>query len=197
MNTLISLLIPSLTSRAHLLSELKKEIARQQSCSAGLEILANIDAGQKPVGQKRNELLLAAKGEYVAFIDDDDLISRNYLAEIRQALTLRPDCVGFEGFITVNGRNKQKFKISKAFDYQEVNMIYYRPINHLCPVRKEIALAIRYPNKNCGEDYDYCMRLKHSGLLKNEVYIAKELYHYRFDSRATATQQKQSGVAAK
>lgn len=197
MNTLISLLIPSLTSRAHLLSELKKEIARQESDRAGLEILTNIDAGQKPVGQKRNELLLAAKGEYVAFIDDDDLISRNYLAEIRQALTLRPDCVGFEGFITVNGRNKQKFKISKAFDYKEVNMIYYRPINHLCPVRKDIALRIRYPNKNCGEDYDYCMRLKHSGLLKNEVYIAKELYHYRFDSRATATQQKQSGVAAK
>lgn len=196
MNILLSLLIPSLLSRSHLLSELKAEITKQQSDMVKIEILTNIDAGQKQVGQKRNELLLAASGLYVAFIDDDDLISTNYIEEIKQALESRPDCVGFEGYMTTNGRNKKKFKMSKEFDYTEDDMFYYRPINHLCPVRKDIALRIRYPNINCGEDYDYCMRLKKSGLLKKEVYIAKELYHYRFDNRVTATQQRSAGIAA-
>lgn len=153
-----------------------------------IEILTNIDAGQKPVGQKRNELLLAAMGLYVAFIDDDDLISTNYIEEIKQALETRPNCVGFEGYMTTNGRHKKKIKMSKEFEYVEDDTFYYRPINHLCPVRRDIALRIKYPNVNCGEDYDYCMRLKKSGLLKKEVYIAKELYHYRFDSSVTATQ---------
>ena len=155
-----------------------------------IEILTHIDGGQKPVGQKRNELLLAAKGMYVAFIDDDDLICTTYMEEIQQALESLPDCVGFEGYMTTDGRDKKKFKISKAFDYAEDDKFYYRPINHLCPVKRDIALHIGYPNINCGEDYDYCMRLKKSGLLKKEVYIAKELYHYRFDNRLTATQKR-------
>jgi len=187
---LMSLLIPSLASRSRYLSELKAEIEKQRSRFENIEILVNLDEGQKTVGQKRNELLKMSKGTYVAFIDDDDFVSSDYLAEFTQALESSPDCIGFKGFITTNGKNRKIFMMSKNFEYKEDENYYYRPINHLCPVKREIALKIGYPEINCGEDYQYCMRLKRSGLLKEEVFIDKELYHYRFDTELTATQRR-------
>ena len=186
----LSALIPSLSSRSHLLAELRKELNGQIGLKSEIEVIASTDDGTKTVGQKRNELIQSASGEYVVFIDDDDQISDNYVHEIMKALESNPDCIGLLGYMTTNGGRPKAFKLSKELEYGEDAYYYYRPTNHLCPVKREIALQIKYPEKNLGEDYDYAMRLKASGLLKKEIFIDKQIYHYRFNTNLTATQKR-------
>ena len=186
----LSVLIPSLSSRSHLLAELRKELNRQIGLKSEIEVIVSTDDGTKTVGQKRNELIQSASGEYVVFIDDDDQISDNYLNEIMEALESNPDCIGFLGYMTINGGSQKVFKLSKELEYGEDTYYYYRPTNHLCTVKREIALKIKFPEKDLGEDYDYAMRLKASGLLKKEIFIDKQIYHYRFNTNLTATQNK-------
>ena len=186
----LSILIPSLSSRSHLLAELRKELNRQIELKSEIEVIVSADDGEKTVGQKRNELIQSASGEYVVFIDDDDQISDSYVHEIMEALESNPDCIGFLGYMTTNGGNQKAFKLSKELEYGEDTYYYYRPTNHLCPVKRNIALQIKFPVKNLGEDYDYAIRLKASGLLKNEIFIDKQIYHYRFNTNLTATQNK-------
>jgi hypothetical protein len=53
---------------------------------------------------------------------------------------------------------------------------YYRNPNHLNPVKREYALAVKFPEINVGEDKDYSYKIKQ--FLKTESYIEKPLYHY-------------------
>ena len=38
------------------------------------------------IGEKRNWLLEQAKGEYVVFVDDDDLVTNNYVQSIMKRM---------------------------------------------------------------------------------------------------------------
>jgi len=71
--------------------------------------------------------------------------------------------------------------------YKDSAGIQHRPINHLNPVRTEIAQRVGFPEKNFGEDSDYCDRLFDTGLLKNEVILDKVMYHYYWASEVTRT----------
>jgi hypothetical protein len=87
--------------------------------------------------------------------------------------------------MTTNNKDRHNFKISNTFDsWFELNGVYYRTINHLCPVKRELALQVKFPRGiNNGEDADYSNRLR--PLLKTEVYINKDMYHYDFNTNTT------------
>jgi glycosyltransferase involved in cell wall biosynthesis len=74
----LSILICSLPGRIKYLSELLNVLNPQIE---GEEIIINIDK-YKTIGAKRNDLLNASKSDYVCFIDDDDMVSEDYLDEI-------------------------------------------------------------------------------------------------------------------
>ena len=110
----LSILICSIESRSNLLARLMAILDMQEHPEA--EVLVSIDNRQKKISDKRNELLDRAKGEYVVFIDDDDLVSSYYIAELLKAIEAKPDCVGFDGYITTNSKDRHNFKISNTFD---------------------------------------------------------------------------------
>ena len=58
----------------------------------------------------------------------------------------------------------------------EENYIYYRCPNHLNPVKRELALKVRFLPQDSGEDCDYSKRLL--PLLKTETYIEGIIYNY-------------------
>lgn len=134
------------------------------------------------IGQKRNRLLQIAQGDYIVFIDDDDIISSNYISLILNAIKTNPDCIGISGIITTNGQNKQQWHISKDYgNWYESDGVYYRTPNHISPVRRELALQAMFPEITHGEDYHYSMRLL--PLLKTEVKISGNIYHYRYATK--------------
>jgi glycosyltransferase involved in cell wall biosynthesis len=174
----LSILICSIEQRSELLARLMAILDMQYDSE--VEILVSIDNRQKKISDKRNELLDKAKGEYVVFIDDDDLVPDYYVSEILKAISTKPDCIGFDGYMTSNGKDKRNFKISNTFDkWYEKNGVYYRTINHLCPVKRSLALNAKFPRGiNSGEDAEYSNRLR--PLLKKETYINKDMYHYDY-----------------
>lgn len=174
----LSILICTIPTRFKLLNELKASLTFQSN-GYNVEILSDSESGT--IGAKRQRLLVAATGDYVAYIDDDDDINPQY---IKLIFTHLGDCdvIGFEGEITTNGRNKKRFTISKEHPYEEKGGVYYRYNNHLSPIRREIALKIGYKDMQFGEDFDYAMRLKESGLIKTEKYIYTPMYFYRYNT---------------
>jgi len=176
----LSLLICSINKRKKMLERLLNVLEKQKTDE--VEILTNIDDGKKKIGTKRNELLEMAKGDYVAFIDDDDLVFDKYIKLILQALEEEPDCVGFKGKLTRDGSHVGIFTHSiKYKKWFQKGKEYYRCPNHLNPIRKDLALKVKFPNKNWGEDRDYSVGLR--SYLKKEVFIDQILYYYLFISK--------------
>ena len=158
---------------------------------AKIEIIVNSDDGTKSVGQKRNEVLDSASGKFVCFVDDDDLIDHSYVRTILDIIENNEDldCIGFSGMYYVDGKEVMLFKHANEYGghYKDAMGVQHRPVNHLNPVRTEYARQIRFPEKDFGEDSDYCDRLLESGLIKNEVIINKIMYHYLWSEEGSRT----------
>jgi hypothetical protein len=154
-----------------------------------VEVLHIQDNREMSVGKKRNQLLRQAQGRLIAFVDDDDDISDQYITKIESVIkSYDVDSIGINGIITTEGRNAKKFYISREYEWEDKKGIYLRFPNHITPIRREIAVQFKFPDINCGEDYDWSMKIKKSGLLRSEVKISDPLYFYKFSKRHTATQ---------
>jgi len=174
--TILSILICHLFDREESLRSLVNDL-KSQSINLPVQILIKGDQGKISIGAKRNELLLSAKGEYIAFVDDDDSVSSDYVSSILEALKSKPDCVGIEGVMQTN-LGDAMFKHS--IDYQGWYTgpdAYYRTPNHLNPVKKTIAQSIGFPDMMFGEDQRYSEALRRS--LRTEVYIDHPIYFYK------------------
>ena len=87
--------------------------------------------------------------------------------------------------MTTNGENPEIFEHSLQYNEWKTtdNFVKYeRYPNHLNCMRADIAKQFHFPDKNFGEDHDWSKKVHESGLLKNEFYTEKLLYHYRFIS---------------
>jgi glycosyltransferase involved in cell wall biosynthesis len=182
MNPLLSLLICHLGDRHRELARLTERINQQIGpFQTRVEILINEDNGERTTGEKRQELLRLASGDWTAFIDDDDLIAEDYIPRVLEALRQDPDVVGLEGIMTRGGDHPQKFIHSLKYDhwFDEgifPNKVYYRCPNHLNPVRRRLARQAGFPPVTIGEDKSYSDRL--FPLLKTEVYLERPIYFY-------------------
>ncbi len=146
-----------------------------------VEILYQCDDKEISVGKKRQILLERSKGDYVVFIDDDDMVPYFYVQKIAEAIKLNLDCIGFR--IECTGTSGKTASASDKWNDWADNVggfDYVRTIYHKNPIKRGLALLIGYKDMRFGEDYDYSKRLKTSCLLQNEVFIDEVMYLYRF-----------------
>src|SRR4030095_2341394 len=68
-----------------------------------VEHLVLLDNKKRTVGEKRDALMRAARGDYISFVDDDDMIALDYVALILQKIRLAPDVITFMQQATVAG----------------------------------------------------------------------------------------------
>ena len=150
-----------------------------------VQILSLCDSKEISVGEKRNILLNKSNGRYVCFIDDDDLISDDYVIKLVNAIQSNADVITFCGDYVENTLITP-FSISLVHrgNFNHPN-IFYRLPNHLCPVKREIALSCQFSNKNFGEDSDYSERI--NNYLKNEFHIQDKLYFYMYNPNTSQT----------
>ncbi len=170
----LSILICTLKKRKRLLDRLLKVLEPQMVNS--VEILIEEDEGKMSVGEKRNVLLKKAQGDYIAFIDDDDLVSINYVAKILWAVQTNPDCCSLKGLLI---REKDYFEFFHSLEHRKwyrKGDRFFRCPNHLNTVKRKLVLQVGFPNLYKEEDKDYSNRLR--PLLKTQEKIKGILYYY-------------------
>lgn len=180
-----SILILSVEERFDMFNSLVEEFNNQINRHDGeCEILFEIDNGFLSTGEKRNSILSRAKGDYVAFFDDDDWPSPNYIGLILEAIKTEPDCCSLLGEMTTNGMNPEVFEHSIKYSAWKTNpngpIKYERNPNHLNAIKASIAKSIKFPTIDHGEDHAWSKKLKDSGLLKTEAHIKETIYYYRY-----------------
>lgn len=180
----LSILIPTLDERRVLFERLAAALNAQIQ-AAGLqetvEIVALCDNRTMPLGAKRNRLIERARGEFVAFVDDDDDVAENYVTLIVNTLRAHPtiDCVGITGTVYFRGMHPHRFIYSLRYDhYFSQDGVYYRPPYILNPIRRALAAQFRFAEISFNEDIDWAMRVARAKILQREFMLDEPLYHY-------------------
>ncbi len=176
----LSILIPTLEDRKgsyiSLITKLWLQFLDMDYVGA-VEICKERDNGELSIGAKRQKLLERATGDYIAFVDDDDEVSPDYVGKILEAIATKPDCCSLTGLLRWPNGTSETFQHSIDFDkWEKKDGIYLRYPNHLNAVLRDLALQTGFKDMGRGEDRDYSDRLK--PLLKTEVKIPGTIYYY-------------------
>jgi glycosyltransferase involved in cell wall biosynthesis len=186
MKITLSILILTIEGRESFYNNLIASIAKQikeSNLRTDVEVLVSKDVrGQNTIGSKRNTLLKQANGIYAMFIDDDDMLANGSLPLIIEKLkSENPDVLLLEGVLTTDGNNPQTFIHSlKIKEWYEHDGVYYRPPNHLNPIRTSISKDFAFPEINHGEDKAWSMAICNANVLKTESTINMPYYFYQF-----------------
>lgn len=180
----LSILICSLKRRRLFLDRLMQCLQPQLPFGNDVELLVQIDDGETCVGDKRNDLLLKASGDYVVFIDDDDLVACNYLSRVLSAAESEPDVIAFSMIITNDGKSPEYGFVSLAFNswfsisdpIKPGRQAHFASPNHITPVRRALALRAGFSSLQRQEDVGYSSRLR--PYLAREVYVETPMYYY-------------------
>jgi len=188
----LSLLIPTTSDRENYFADIMSQLCKQVKILSDkthedywrhVEILKDPRDKSFTIGEKRNSLLFAATGEYLNFLDSDDQVSDDYLETVLEGIENKPDCLSLRGIMTTDGERPEIFEHSLKYqEWRETKneIKYERYPNHLNCIRSDIAKQIKFPEKNFGEDHAWSKSLHESGVLKNEFYIDKVMYYYKY-----------------
>ena len=180
----LSILTPAVPSRlaqiARLIEHLQKQIGEFP-----VEHLILIDNKRRTVGEKRDALLRVARGQYVAFVDDDDWVSNDYVEELLKAAAENPDVITFRQESSINGaKGEIEFGLGNPNEAFVVGGRAKRNAWHVCAWRRSLAILSSFPAINYGEDWAYAARLCGLPNLQSK-HLDKVLHFYIHDQRTT------------
>src|ERR1039458_9489916 len=181
----LSVLIPTIPSRGELLSRLLAILAPQ--VTPEVEILINMDSGAATIGDKRNSLLRAAEGEYVSQIDDDDLVSLDYVEQLMVGINQCVDVVSIRGLYFENGVQKG---ITLDKPYQQWRTIpgdgmltFLRGVQHLDAIKREIAQSVKFEPRFFGEDSIYGKNIEMKFPNLTSYQVPTDVYFHEYVSK--------------
>lgn len=187
----LSILIPGVPTRLIPGSSLVVELYRQIteiSADKQVEIIWLVDNFQRTIGGKRQSLVELARGEYLVFIDDDDMIPHNYIKKLLEAIKSGPDVITFLQSVDWNGSvGTIEFKLNNTDEpFKGKSGITKRRPWHVCCWKSSIAKRCEFPELNWGEDSPWVDQA--TPLAKTEVHIPEVLHIYaHYDSTSESS----------
>ena len=204
-----SILISGIPERFHSVQPLLYSLLEKQSVARmpDVECLYLLDNRRRSVGSKRNALLDMARGEYISFIDDDDLVADDYVRKIHDAIvearkvepradvivfpqraTLAPhgivhDCT--YSLLYCKERAPEQRRQLVATEKPDT-LAWTGPPAHTQVWRREVIGDIRFPEKNFGEDVEFVDLVCAKATSERRI-DGNPIYFYRFDEGRTAT----------
>ena len=196
-----SILMLSIPERIESMTAAVKHLQEQANAvgqGKAVEILVLLDNRSKSISEKRNDLLQIARGKYIAFLDDDDAVSKEYMAKIITAIDTYDgiDCISFNQWCSIDGEPMDvEFGIGNPHgqlwrDEDGFLGNIKRPPYHMCLWRSEIAKSELFnpvygANGQSSEDIDWLLRLYPK--IQTEHHIDDSLHGYIYSSQTTTS----------
>jgi O-antigen biosynthesis protein len=163
---------------------LSKNIENQQNIDKRIKVFPIENKG---ISENTNYGIKKAKGEYIALLDHDDLISYDAVYEVVRAINNNPDSdliYSDEDKITDDGGLFVQPHLKPDWSPDLLTHVNY--ITHFLVIRKIIIEKVGYldPDKDGSQDFDLVLRV--TDYTKNIVHIPKILYHWRLAANSTA-----------
>lgn len=184
----LSIIIPAYNAEPyieHLITRLKPQITDE------VEVLVIDDGSKFPylspydwvkvtrkenggVSSARNKGLDIAKGEYIAFIDADDLVSENYVDTILGKIKAEHFDYCYLSWKTFGGKWNYQVRLRSVEDkFPPFNLCVWNRI-----YKRSMIGDIRFnKNKKVAEDAQFIREVSEDG--KKKAYIADYMYYYR------------------
>lgn len=191
---LLSILTAGIPERADKLEMLTEKITAQIG-DLPVEHLVFLDNRKRTIGAKRDALLRIARGTFIAYVDDDDTVSPDYVASLVDAIKIaitptaspndQVDVITFAQFARVD---EAAAKI--VFGLRQENQPFIpdteviRAAWHVCAWRRSVAILSHFPESNYGEDWAFAEPLNR--IARASIHLDKVLHYYRFNSATTA-----------
>ena len=177
-----TIMIPTITGRESNLYILLESIEdrRKRICpSLKIEVRLSFDNREKKIGTKRQELMMSAKGKYMSFIDDDDLVTDAYFEDALATIEGNYHVCRLRGQM-----NEYTFthsvdnKLDKPMCEGDV---FLRPPNHLNVMMTDIGRLFTFKNAIRGEDLDWAIRLAKSNYIQKQYSSDPSRIHYIYN----------------
>lgn len=185
----LSILIPTVPSRIDnffpaIIKHVNSQIDKLNRVD--IELIGLLDNKRRKVGEKRNNLLNLAKGQYVVFIDDDDRVSDDYVESIMKVLDDGDcDCIVFDSICNIDGKFTYYCKYGIEYDYTKQGKDWFGKPAHTMVYSSIIAKKYTFPCEQYGEDKAW---VKKACLeIKIQKRINKVLYFYDFSYKTSET----------
>ena len=148
------------------------------------------------ISANTNQALKLVEGDYIVFVDHDDLLSPNALYECVKIINAKPDIdviYSDEDKVSMDGK-----KFFQPHFKSDFNLDLLRSMNYICHmfvVRTEIQkkAGILKEEFNGAQDYDFIFRCIE--ISKKIVHIPKILYHWRAHKDSTAENPESKNYA--
>jgi glycosyltransferase involved in cell wall biosynthesis len=189
---LLSVLIPTIPDRTEeFWVDLVDHVNRMMGDNHDIELLSLYDNRKRSVGAKRNDLLNIARGKFLTFIDDDDVIHNDYFKIICPILREQdPDVLCFTQLVSINGSEPKPCHYGVDLPYYETNELWQGKPAHTMIWRSAIAKQVMFPETNFREDMDWVARASAMVDPAKQIRIPETLYHYRFNDETSRTRGK-------
>jgi len=193
MSPLLSILTPAIPERLPKLHRLAEALEPQlRLFPHSVEWLALVDPrGHRTIGEKRDELVQLARGQFLAFVDDDDFVQAHYVASLVQAVSeivsdsLPVDVVTFrQEAIWCGLRSEVRFNLRAGNEAFTPGGVTQRAAWHVCAWRSTLAKRFHFEASNYGEDWSWARHLNIDA--RGELHIPDILHTYVHDPKTTA-----------
>ena len=181
---ILSILTPTIPGREKQLQALQQKIEAQIGGQA-VEHLILCDNRKRSIGAKRQALLDIARGQYIAFVDDDDDIADSYVEELLKATVSSADVITFRQRAIYNGLESEvHFGINNQDEPFTPGGITLRAPWHVCAWKRERVDKCLFSEVNFGEDLCWCLQARRR--IRTATHIDNVLHTYRHDRSTTA-----------
>lgn len=184
----LSILVPTIIGREQQFNKLYDKLYGQlqdEGIWNEVEIVTECDDRTMSIGSKRQLLLTRSYGDFVVYVDDDDDVPVDYCLTLWRTIkeSTEIDCIGFLQQCFFNGSTPRFASLSNIWPVwaeRQGGFDFVRTPFFPTPIRRDIAIRIGYNDMRFGEDHDFSIRLKESGLIQNELFIDRVMYYYQY-----------------
>jgi glycosyltransferase involved in cell wall biosynthesis len=180
----LSILTPTIPERASQVTALQEKLAAQIG-DLPVECLVFCDNRRRTIGAKRQALVDIARGEYVAFVDDDDDISDDYVSSLLAAIETGADVITFQQWAIYNGlESLVEFSVKHQDGQFNPGGITLRAPWHVCAWKRSKVAGCLFGECNYAEDKIWCVQARKR--IATGYHIPRVLHTYRHDAATTA-----------